>query len=95
MNFLVDETHKAYEAGYIELQHMIQGLRRSVSVKETIKEILCIYKDIYDYIKNPNMMKTNDVCRKMQISFLKVCRKLDELKAMFEEKSKPSSSKKG
>lgn len=86
----IDETHKAYEARYTELQHTIRGLRRSVSTRETIDEICYIFKKVYEYIKNPNLMTTNDVSGQIMINFSKTFKKLEESKAMFEEKSNPS-----
>lgn len=63
--------------------------------RETINDILLVSKDIYNYIKYPSLMTKNDVSGQVLVNSSKTFKKLDELKAMFEETSKPSSSKGG
>lgn len=59
--------------------------------RETIDDTLVVAKDIYNYIKNPSLMMTNDVSGQILINFSRTFKKLEELKSMFKEKSKPSS----
>lgn len=59
--FFIDETLKAYEVGYIELQDINRGLRRSVSARKSIDEILTISKYINDYLKHPQMSTNKDL----------------------------------
>lgn len=63
--------------------------------KGTIDKILTLSKDIYDYIKNPILMTTNDVSEQMLLNLSKTFKNLEELKVMFENKSMPSSLKEG
>lgn len=91
----IDETHKAYESGYSELQETSHSLRRSVSDNQSIDENLIISKDIYLYLIHPQMPTNNDLRGQMLIQFGNTFEKLNELKALFEEKGKLSSSKGG
>lgn len=111
MQLLINETYKAYDVGYEELHTTIHGLEKtnldllhvlSTTVsqssnvsRETIDEILQTSKDVHDHLKNPLIMTTNEVCGKTQLIFAKVFKILEDLKVLFEEKSKPFSSKRG
>lgn len=63
--YLINETHNAYEVGYFELQSIIRGLRRVVTSRETVDAIQVVTKDIRYYIKNPNLLTTNDLILQM------------------------------
>ena len=58
-------------------------------------QTLTVYKDIFEYIKNPAPMTTNEVNGKAMFQFGRVLSQLEELKKLFEEKANPSSSKGG
>lgn len=49
---LIDETHIAYESGFSVLQDTIKGLRRSLTEKESVAEILHLTKGIYHTLFN-------------------------------------------
>ncbi|CAH1452666.1 unnamed protein product [Lactuca virosa] len=64
--------------------------------KKTRDEILQFFKDILKQLIYPLILTTNDVNTKAQIGFKRVIELLMELKnSKFEEKSGPSSSKRG
>ena len=44
---LVDETHATYETGFAILQETIKGLRRSLTAKVIVDEILHLTKEIH------------------------------------------------
>lgn len=90
--FLIDETHKTLESSYTELQDTIWDLRRSVSTRKCVDEILTISKDIYDYLKHPAMLTTNGLSGQILIQFGKTSIKLNELEDLFKEKRTLSSS---
>lgn len=47
---LIDEIHTAYESGFVVLQDMIKGLRRSLTVNQRFDEILRLTKVIYQLL---------------------------------------------
>ena len=50
---LINETLTIYESGFAVLQETIKGLRRSLTAKKTVIEILCLIKEI---VTAPNQM---------------------------------------
>lgn len=57
----------------------ISSLRRVVTARETINDIQFYTKDILDYIKNPSLLTTNELCGQMLIRFYKTYKLLEEL----------------
>lgn len=90
---LISETHTAYETGYLVLQYTIKGLRRSLIAKESVDEILCLTTGIYETLFNLDMSTNKEVSAQMATQFNTTFQKLHQLKAWFEEKMEPASSK--
>lgn len=62
---LINETHTAYEMDYSVLQDTIKGLRRSVSAKKSVDEILQLTTGIYQTLFNPNIPTSKEVSAQM------------------------------
>ena len=65
-NQLIKETHTAYESGYSVLQETIKGLRRSLTTKQSVDEILRLTKEIYQQLFNPEISTNQMVCAQMK-----------------------------
>ena len=95
MDHLIKETHTAYESRYSVLQGTIKGLRRSLVETQSVDEIPCLTKDIYQQLFNPLIPTNQVVCAQMQTQFNSTFQKIDDLKRWFEEQADPASLKRG
>lgn len=93
--FQINETHNAYKSDFAVLQETFRSLRRSVSANKSINEILTLSKHISNHLVHPQMPTNNDLSGNSLIKFHKTFEKLNEQKALFEEKGMSSSSKRG
>lgn len=91
--FLLDETHNVYEVGYSKFQSTFRGLHSVVTIRETLDEINQLTKDIKSHIINKSQMTTYDLSLLILSRFYRNYQLHEEVKALFEEKGLPSSSK--
>lgn len=77
---LIDENYTAYESWFSVLQDTIKSLRRSLTAKESVDEILHLTKEIYQTLFNREIPINKVVCDQMATQFNIPFKNLDELK---------------
>lgn len=92
---LIEETHTAYEVGYVVLQNTIKGLRRSLTTNQSVDEILRLTKEIYQLLFMSKTPNNQDVCDLMKNQFNDMFEKIEGLMQCFEEQLEPASLKGG
>lgn len=63
---IIEETHIAYESGFVVLQETAKGLRQSLTAKKSVDEILSLKKEIYQQLFNPEISTNQMVCAQMK-----------------------------